>query len=138
VRSESKPGIVVPNKVAFSMGEDGDSATDWMVHLSIAGAELSFGSSPGGGPTHYSWIAARPSRGLALTCHAIGVVLRRLSLLTPSPEVEGLRRRADDYLHEAKGWGDAMPTVQERDGLMKRVLGLHVEVARLERAVACT
>jgi hypothetical protein len=76
---------------------------------------------------------ALPSRRLALVKDAIEIVVRRLSALPASPEVEELRTRAQDYLREADGWSTSPPTVEERERLMKRVLKLHVEVAKLER-----
>lgn len=44
-----------------------------------------------------------------------------------------MRARAESYLREADGWSTSPPTVEERERLMKRVLGLHTAVAKLER-----
>jgi len=76
---------------------------------------------------------ALPSRRLALARDAIEIVLRRLAVLPASPEVEELRARAESYSREADGWSTSPPTVEERERLMKRVLGLHTAVAKLER-----
>jgi hypothetical protein len=76
---------------------------------------------------------ALPSRRLALARDAIEIVLRRLGDLPPSPEVKDLRAKAEEYLCEVDGWSTSPPTAEARDKLMKRALGLHVEVARLER-----
>ena len=60
--------------------------------------------------------------------------MRSLSTLPTSPEVEALRVRAIQYARAVDGWTASPPTSEERDKLMKRILKLHVEVARLERA----
>jgi hypothetical protein len=81
----------------------------------------------------YLAIVVLPSRRLALARDAIEIVLRRLSVMAPSPEVDGLRHRAEDYLQQAQGWAHTKPTVEDRERLMKRLLALHVDVAKLER-----
>jgi len=77
---------------------------------------------------------AHVSKRLALVRDAIEVVLRRLSTLPPSPEVEELRLRAEDCLQQANGWAHQAPTVEQREAVMKRALALHSAVARLERS----
>jgi hypothetical protein len=77
--------------------------------------------------------AVGESRRLTLARDAIGVVLRRLSALPPSPEVEQLRLKAGDCLQQAQGWQHSKPTVEQRETLMRQVLKLHIEVAKLER-----
>jgi hypothetical protein len=67
---------------------------------------------------------------------AIVVVLRRLSALPLSPELELLRAKAEQYLREAESWRRSLPGVEERERLMKRALHLHVEVSRLEGEAA--
>ena len=62
----------------------------------------------------------------------IEVVLRRLTVLPPSRDGEVLRVRAGDYARQADGWRFSRPTRHEREALMKRVLTLHAEVAKLE------
>jgi len=76
------------------------------------------------------------SRSRRLIRDAVEVVLRRLLALSPSPEVEALRAKAEDYLREAEVWSKSPPTVEARERLMKSVLKLHVAVAELEREVA--
>lgn len=77
---------------------------------------------------------AHVSKRLALVRDAIEIVLRRLSTLPPSTEVEELRVRAEECLREADAWGQTAPTMEQREALMKRVLGLHTAIARLERS----
>jgi hypothetical protein len=73
------------------------------------------------------------ARHLPLVRDAIKVVQRRLAAPPPSPEVEELRARAEVYRLEAEAWKVSSPTAEERERLMKRVLSLHVEVAKLDR-----
>jgi hypothetical protein len=75
-------------------------------------------------------MAARSRR---LIRQAIEIVLRRLSVLSPSPPVEELRARAQEYSRRVDGWTTAAPPpVEERERLMKSVLALHVDAAKLE------
>jgi hypothetical protein len=74
-----------------------------------------------------------PTDWVALIRDATEIVMQRLSALPASPQLEELRLRCDDYLQQAQGWLHKAPTVEERERVMKRVLGLHVEVAKLER-----
>jgi hypothetical protein len=76
---------------------------------------------------------AHVSKRLALARDAIEVVVRRLSALMPSPEVEDLWHRVEDCRQQVDGWAQRPPTVEEREAVMKRVLGLHTAVARLEQ-----
>ncbi|MGH7296425.1 MAG: hypothetical protein ACRELB_15915 [Polyangiaceae bacterium] len=66
------------------------------------------------------------------------MVIRRLSALPPSQEREQLRAQAEECRREAERWQQSTPAVEERERVMKRVLGLHVAVARLERASSVT
>lgn len=81
----------------------------------------------------YDEIMAHPSRQLSLVRDPIDVIVRRLSALPPSPRVEALRLKTEEYLREVDGWVVAPPTADKRDRLMKDVLKLHVEVVELER-----
>jgi hypothetical protein len=72
-------------------------------------------------------------RRLSLVKDAIEIVVRRVSFLSPSAEVEELRTQAEEYLREAESWKASPPTGEERERLMKHVLKLHVAVAILER-----
>jgi hypothetical protein len=53
--------------------------------------------------------------------------------LLPSLEVVRLRLEAESWLQQAQRWPESKPTPEEREMLMKRVLGLDVAVATLER-----
>jgi len=64
---------------------------------------------------------------------AIDVVLRRLQCTPPSDRTEQLRAWLDECSQEFEQWSASPPTDRERDGIMKRVLALHVAVTRLER-----
>jgi hypothetical protein len=65
-------------------------------------------------------------------------VLRRLSTLRSSPDVEDLRLKAESHLQKAQLWPHSKPTPEEREMLMKRVLAIHVAVAKLERQTTGT
>jgi hypothetical protein len=79
---------------------------------------------------------AHPSRQLSLIKDPIDVIFRRLAALPPSPEVEDLCGKAKAYLRMTDDWKASPPTAEERNWLMKRVLELHVQVAKLEREIA--
>jgi hypothetical protein len=69
---------------------------------------------------------------------AIDVVVRRLSGLPRSSEVEQLRLKIEESRREADAWNISPPMAEERDRLMRRVLKLHVEVAKVERQIPGT
>jgi hypothetical protein len=77
--------------------------------------------------------AVGESQRLTLVLDAIDVVLHRLSVLEPSHEVEDLRLKAGDCLHQLDGWQYSEPTTEQREALMKRVLALHTVLAKIER-----
>jgi hypothetical protein len=79
-----------------------------------------------------------PSRRLALIQDAIEIVLRHLSTLPSSPDVEDLRLKAESCLQQAQRWPHSKPAPEERETLMKRVLAIHVAVAKLERQTTGT
>jgi hypothetical protein len=66
---------------------------------------------------------------------ATDVLLRRLEGLPPSQTVEDIRAKVRDCIRKAGEWAVSPPANRERDELMKRVLGLHVELVKLERQV---
>jgi hypothetical protein len=66
---------------------------------------------------------------------ATDVLFRRLDGLPPSDTVEALRARVRDCMRKAREWTASPTANRERDELMKRVLGLHVELVKLERQV---
>ena len=74
------------------------------------------------------------SNRVGLVLHAIDIVLSRLETLNPSPDVVALRAAALRHLLAAQTWERALPPLEEQERLMKRVLGLDVGTARLERA----
>jgi len=78
---------------------------------------------------------AHVSKRLALARDAIEIVARRLLALPSSPEVAELRQRVEDCRRQVHEWGQTPPTVEQREAVMKHVLGLHTAVARLEREV---
>jgi len=72
----------------------------------------------------------------ALARDAIGVVVRRLCALPPSPQVQELLPRVEECLQQTQAWRQWPRTprgAREWDALMVRVLGLHVAVTKLER-----
>jgi hypothetical protein len=74
------------------------------------------------------------SRRLAFVLDAIAVVLEALDGAPEGDEKERLVGEALRCEQCAKGWRDTAPTGEQREELMKRVLGLHVATARLRRA----
>jgi hypothetical protein len=72
------------------------------------------------------------SRTLPLVLDAIDIVLSRLETMSPSSDVAALRAAALRHLREAQRWERARPGPAEQELLMKRVLGLHTSIARLE------
>jgi hypothetical protein len=64
---------------------------------------------------------------------AIDVVLRHLECLPTSDRAELLRAWVQDCMRETEQWSVSPPTDREREGLMKRILALHVAVTKLER-----
>lgn len=61
---------------------------------------------------------------------AIQVLVRHLGCLPPSEWTLDLRARVEECRREAEEWG--APSDREQNGLMKRVLALHVDVTKLE------
>jgi hypothetical protein len=76
---------------------------------------------------------AHSSAKLSVVRDAIDVVLRRLSTLPSTLEIEELRKKAEDFRQETDGWTSAPPAAEESGKVMKLVLKLHLEVAKLER-----
>jgi hypothetical protein len=76
---------------------------------------------------------AHSSAKLSVVRDAIDIVLRRLTTLPSSPEIDELRTKAEGFRLEADGWTNAPPAAEESGRLMKLVLKLHVDVAKLER-----
>jgi hypothetical protein len=66
---------------------------------------------------------------------AIDVLFRRLEGLPTSDTTEDLRARVRDCMRQAGEWSASPPENRARDELMKLVLALHLELAKLERDV---
>jgi hypothetical protein len=64
---------------------------------------------------------------------AIDVVLRHLERLPLSGRTEQIHAWLDECLQEVDQWSASPPTDREGEGLMKRVLALHVAVTKMER-----
>jgi hypothetical protein len=73
-----------------------------------------------------------PARFLVVQ-EAIDVVLRHLECLPTSDRAELLRAWVQECVLETEPWSVSPPTDREREGLMKRILALHVAVTNLER-----
>jgi hypothetical protein len=71
-----------------------------------------------------------PKRKVVIV-NAVNVILKRLGKLVDSAEVRELREKALACLHEAEAWKHIPPTIEQRDGLMKTVLDLHVRARKL-------
>jgi hypothetical protein len=67
---------------------------------------------------------------------AIDVLLLHLEALPGTERTELLRSSIDDCILRLAQWRASPPADRGRDELMKRVLGLHVEITTLERSVA--
>jgi hypothetical protein len=78
---------------------------------------------------------AHSSAKLSIVRDAIDVLHRRLLVLPSTAEVEELRRKAGEFHEETDGWARAPPPLEERERLMKQVLKLHVDLAKLEREI---
>ncbi len=74
----------------------------------------------------------RPARWLSVLRQAIDVVLRSLSGLPPSAEVEELKATAEGCLEEVRGWSQSPPPPNERDRVSMSVLKVRAAVASLE------
>jgi CheY-like chemotaxis protein len=79
-------------------------------------------------------VERRTGTHLSVVRNAIDILLQKLSVLPPCEEVDALFSTAGNYLREAEKWRTSPPTAHDREALMKRVLALHVDLARIERA----
>jgi hypothetical protein len=70
---------------------------------------------------------------VAVVREATGVVLLRLERLAPSEETLALVDSLQNCVRETRQWTLSPPTVEDQDGLMKRLVALHLEVQKLER-----
>jgi hypothetical protein len=76
-----------------------------------------------------------PKTRFEVVHQAIDVLFRRMDRLPSSDATEDLRGRVWDCMRKAGEWTASLPANREQDELMKRVLGLHVELVKLERQV---
>jgi hypothetical protein len=72
-------------------------------------------------------------RRLVVIQESIDVVLRHLAVLPLSDRREQLHAWDHECLEETEQWSAAPPTDRECEGLMKRVLAVHIGVTKLER-----
>jgi hypothetical protein len=66
---------------------------------------------------------------------AIDILLRHLECLPTSETTERLRAGVFECIREAGHWNASQSIDRAPDALMKRVLALHLEVTKLERAM---
>lgn len=76
------------------------------------------------------------SRRRSAVQDALQEVLRRTAPLPASPERDAIRNKAEEYLRERAGWSASSPAPAEKEQMMKRVLALHLEIAKIERSIA--
>jgi hypothetical protein len=76
---------------------------------------------------------AQSSRRRSTVKDAIDDILRRLSALPSSAELLAVRGRCEDAARESETWTESQPPRKAKEELMRRMLDLHHEVARLER-----
>jgi hypothetical protein len=83
--------------------------------------------------TGYALSMAHPSRRLALIDNAIDLARVHVATQRSTFELDKLRGRIDACLEQAERWVREPPTDEQREQLMRRVLKLHVDTARIER-----
>jgi hypothetical protein len=76
-----------------------------------------------------------PKTRFEVVRQAIDVLFRRLERLPSSDTTEELRGRVWHCMRKAGEWTASPPANRERDELMKCVLALHIELAKLESQV---
>jgi hypothetical protein len=65
--------------------------------------------------------------------HAIDVALRCLREREQNERVRALSQRAEALRAEIEGWSREPPSLEMRDGMMQRLLSIHIEAAALAR-----
>ncbi len=73
-----------------------------------------------------------PDSKLDLLLDSIVVVLRALATMPSTPEVRELVDRALDSERMVKAWPRQPPTPDEREAMMRKVLGLHTALTKLQ------
>jgi hypothetical protein len=71
------------------------------------------------------------SKRTSLVLDAIDLALAQLAKMPDSVEVRAWRVKAVAYEADAKDWSLAPPTAEQREAMMKKILGLHVAVTKL-------
>jgi hypothetical protein len=79
------------------------------------------------------YVAAVQTKRTSVVLNALRVTMRCLQEIPSSPEADKLRRRALAFEREAEKWPSTAPSNYEREAMMKQVLVLHMEVAKLGR-----
>jgi hypothetical protein len=70
----------------------------------------------------------RPSTDLAIIRRSLEDVLRRLEGAPQTPAVQQMTVRALEFRRIVGAWRLKRPSDEERSNVMKRVLGIHVEL----------
>jgi hypothetical protein len=81
-------------------------------------------------------VGAVQTKRTSVVLNALKVTMRCLDGIPSSPDAEKLRLRALAFEREAEKWPATSPSNYEREAMMKQVLVLHMEVAKLGRALA--
>jgi hypothetical protein len=70
---------------------------------------------------------------IAVLLDNICTVLRALATMPTSPDVRTLTDRALACERTVKDWGNHPPTAEAHEAMMKKILGLHTALSRLEQ-----
>ena len=68
-----------------------------------------------------------------LVAKAIRTATEQLAKMPGSPEVLALKHAVSTIEEEIDGWAIAPPATEQREGMMKKVMELHLAIARLVR-----
>jgi hypothetical protein len=79
-------------------------------------------------------VAVQQTKRTSVVLNALRVTMRNLQEVPDSPETAKLWRLAMEYEREAQQWPETSPSNYQREAMMKLVLALHIEVAKLARA----
>jgi hypothetical protein len=72
-----------------------------------------------------------PDSKVDLLLESVVAILRTLATMPTSPEVRTLVERALACESKIKSWPAQPPTANEREAMMKKVLGLHAALSKL-------
>jgi len=70
---------------------------------------------------------------IAVLLDNICTVLRALATMPTSPDVRTLTDRALACERTVKDWGNHPPTAEEHEAMMRKLLGLHTALGRLQQ-----